>query len=402
MIKLDIEELNRENGLFVRSCRVKINGNTLQTPVKTIGINFKNSEEFQSIKPYIDSQFSTLGEIYVKLSLSDINNLIDNDDEGKRFCSRLTDRVSQLKEVGAVPYILFSITDDSGYPYNRLLPNKALGFIFNVLWGVPGNSIISTPLLGTLNTPGQYKKLIDAFHQRQIDSIDRKNQPLMAIVPSAYNLIDPKLLEKYWGIGCRIFGYNCENRKYGAYAHTLERMHHALSNLRKQGKDKEENYIINALNSRLKIGKESTSRIHNLIGTGYGFDAYSPNHVRAFPKKDEPQKQFVFNPLDYGYVNFEKLCENSDVDTITESNTLKKIDLSEIPEMGERERKKICQQHNFEKISNEIKQYRPYIESNKLLEYLSTKNKIKPEKSEIESLHYGTYTATFDGWTNGT
>ena len=166
MINLDIEEIGREEGHLIRSCKVKINGNTVITPTRTIGVNQSDTLELKVAESLIDNQFKPFGEVYTKVSLSELNEYINNDEKGGKFCSKISDRVLQLKHAGALPYILFSITDDNGNPLNQLMPERVQEFVFDVLWGTPGNSIIATPLLGLLSNPNDYGTLIETFHER--------------------------------------------------------------------------------------------------------------------------------------------------------------------------------------------------------------------------------------------
>ncbi|NQE45163.1 hypothetical protein C5S31_03955 [ANME-1 cluster archaeon GoMg2] len=395
MINLDIEEIGREEGHLIRSCKVKINGNTVITPTRTIGVNQSDTLELKVAESLIDNQFKPFGEVYTKVSLSELNEYINNDEKGGKFCSKISDRVLQLKHVGALPYILFSITDDNGNPLNQLMPERVQEFIFDVLWGTPGNSIIATPLLGILSNPNDYRTLIETFHERQIAAIDRKNLPIMATVPPSYTLIDPKLLEKYWNYGCRIFGYNCENKKYGAFGYVIERLHYELSKFSKQC---EELYIINGLNSRFKIGKTETSRINNLLGTGFGFDTYSPNHVMARFVVQGDLKRYIFNDQNYGFTNINDLEKVKNVEELVNTQVLKDIDLYDLSEMSDYSINKICKKHNIEKTIKEIREYPEYIENNNLLQHLLEKDRIDTETSEMKSFQYGHCTSDLDRW----
>jgi hypothetical protein len=395
MINLDIEEIGREEKYFIRSCKVKINGNTVITPTRTIGVNQSDNLELKTAESLIDNKFKPFGEVYAKVSLSQLNEYINNDEKGEKFCSRISNRLLELKKAGALPYILFSITDDKGRPLNQLMPEHVQEFVFDVLWGTPGNSIITTPLLGTLSNSDDYGKLIETFHDRQIAAIDRKNLPIMAIVPSSYNLIDPKLLEKYWNNGCRIFGYNCENKKYGAFGYAIERLHYELSKLSKQS---EELYIINGLNSRFKIGKTNTSRINNLLGTGFGFDTYSPNHVIPRIIAQNTPNKYIFNDQNYGFTNINDLVNVKKVEELINTQVLRDIDLSDLSEMSDYSIRKICKKHNIEKTINEIREYPKSIENNNLLDYLLEKDKISVETSEMKSFRFGNCTLSLDKW----
>lgn len=384
MVNLDIEEIGREEGLLIRSCRVKINGNTVITPTKTIGATLNDSFIAKQSVRFIGNKFKPFGEVYCSLSLNKLSNTLKSAAEIKKFNTQLHNKVALLKEAGALPYILLSITEEGGAPLNRLLPPDAEKFIFNLLWGTLGNSIIVTPLLGILPTAKDYSKMIEAFYQRQQDAIDRKNQPLMAIIPPSYSLVDPKLIEKYWKRGVRIFGYNCENTKYGAYGPLIESLHYELSKL---SKESEEEYILNAINSKFKYGKQRTSRINNLIGSGYGFDTYSPNHIRPrnIARQDKP-KYYIFDENDYGFLDLTDLNKIKNNDNIVNTSALKTYDLDKISELTAYGQKKLADTHNIEKTIKEIENYPSKIENNELLKYLSDKEKIKIERTEIASL----------------
>lgn len=383
---LYIEEIAKEPGLLIRSCKVKINGNVAITPTKTIGVKVTDNFEIKIAENQINRDFRPFGEVYAKVNLSELAELMKNDEKCQKFSSRLSNQLSQLNQIGALPYILLSIIDENGNPINRLLPKPVQKFLFDILWGTPGNKIITTPLIGTLSTSEEYAKMIAAFRERQLSAIDRKNLPLMAVVPPSYELIDPTLLKKYWNAGVRIFGYNCENKKYGAFGYVIESIH---SELTKFSKKDEELYIINALNSKYKIGKTKTSRVNDLIGTGFGFDTYSPNHI---PTKFVPpvkMKHYLFDNEDYGFVEINELENARDAEKILSSTALKNLDPSSLNEYPENDIKKICKSHDLETTMREISRYPKFIEDNNLYHYFSLKEKIKNETSEISAFRQG-------------
>lgn len=381
MVNLDIEEIGKEGELLIRSCRVKINGNTVITPTKTVGIKLSDSFEAKESERFIGGKFCPFGEMFVGITRNKLADIAADHEKVKKFNLQISNKVNTLKEAGALPYILFSITEENGVPLNRALPPDAQKFILDLLWGTIGNSIIVTPLLGTLSAE-DYGKMIDALYQRQKDAIDRKNQPLMAIIPPSYTHVDKNLIEKYWKYGIRLFGYNCENAKYGAYGSIIEGLHNELSRL---SKDSEEDYIINAINSKFKYGKQRTSRIHNLIGSGYGFDVYSPNHIRSRFIPSAKPKKYIFNDVDYGFLDIAELNNIKNLDSVINSKALSNQDLEEIPNLSEYQQDKLCKSHNIEKTIKEIKTYAPYIEDNELFIYLSSKEKIQKERTEIEA-----------------
>jgi hypothetical protein len=391
---LYIEEIAKEPGLLIRSCKIKINGNVAITPTKTIGVKSSDTTEVKIVEDQIDNNFRPFGEVYAKISLSELSEYIKNDEKGQKFTSQLAYKLSQLNQIGALPYILLSIVDENGNPVNRLLSKPVQKFLFDVLWGTPGNKIITTPLIGTLSTPDEYAKMINAFRERQLAAIDRKNLPIMAIVPPSYSLIDPNLLKKYWQAGVRIYGYNCENKKYGAFGYVIESIHNELSKFSKQD---EEMYIINALNSKYKIGKTKTSRVNDLIGTGFGFDTYSPNHI---PTKFIPpvkMKHYLFDREDYGFIEVNEIENVKNAEKILNSNILKNVDLSQLSEYPEDKVKKICKTHDFETNITEISQYCKLIKKEKLFHYLSSKEKIRNETHEISEFRHG-HQINLDGW----
>jgi hypothetical protein len=396
MTNLEIGEVNREGELLIRSCRVKINSDKIVTPAKTIGTTLSGSVEVPFVQLNPDLQHKTFGEIFVRITEDDLRRAMQEKNTGEKFCNTLTNRVSKMRQIHAVPYILFSIVDTGGHPLNQLLSNDLFNFIYDVLWGVQGNAIISMPLLGVLRESKEYNKLIDGFHKRQMDSIDRKNQPLMAIIPSSYTLISKDLLKNYWEADCRIFGYDCENKKFGAHSHIIERIHSTLSEYSKRD---EETYILNALNSKFKVGREDNSRINNLIATGYGFDIYSPNHIRAYPNKNEKVERFIFKNTNYGFANIDKLEAEKNVEEIINTRAFKPIgDLSDLSKMNDYQKQKISKQHDLEKVLLEIRQYQRYIEDNKLVDYLTQKEKISLENNEIKSFRIGTVSSDISGW----
>ncbi|HON36692.1 MAG TPA: hypothetical protein PLY52_10345, partial [Methanothrix sp.] len=56
MINLEIEEIGKEKGLLIRSCQVKINGNTIKTPTRTIGATLSNTFELKEARRYINNK----------------------------------------------------------------------------------------------------------------------------------------------------------------------------------------------------------------------------------------------------------------------------------------------------------------------------------------------------------
>lgn len=247
MTTLEIEEISYEKKSLIRSCKININGSKIITPTKTVSVTKSSGLELKVASPFIGKNYRPFGEVYTNVTIDNLTQMKDDDEIGKEFSTKISNKLLALKSEGAVPYLVMSITDNNKRPYNQMLPDDILEFIFNILWGTYGNDIVVPPLMGLLPNKQDYYKLISALNNRIEDNIDRKNLPIMAPIPSSYNLIDPKLLEEYWNIGCRMFSFNCENKKYGGFGYMIEKLHNELTKLSEKS---EEKYILSALNSK--------------------------------------------------------------------------------------------------------------------------------------------------------
>jgi len=380
MTTLEIEEISNEEDTLIRSCKVNINGSKIITPTRTVSITKSNDNDLKIAKNFIGKNYRPFGEVYTNLSLDSLSKIKDDDDFGKEFSNKISNKLLGLKNDGIVPYLVLSITDNNRNPYNQILPNDILELIFDILWGTPGNSIVVPPLLGLLPNNEDYIKLIDAMDNRMKMNIDRKNLPIMATIPSSYNLIDPKLLEEYWNIGCRMFAFNCENKKYGGFGYMIEKLHKELTILSQKS---EENYLLSALNSKFKVGRQESSRIHNLLGAGFGFDVYSPNHIVPKFIPDTQTNYYLFNSDNYGFNTLSEICTgNEEYKNILDSLTFKKMDLETIEEsLSSYKKRNITQKYNTEESIREISLYSKYINDAELHEFFSGKEKIKNEVS---------------------
>jgi hypothetical protein len=376
MATLEIKKVDNEDNSFIRSCKIDINGSKVITPTRTVSLTKSSDLELKVASSMIGKNYQPFGEVYTRLTLDDLNQLREDDEKGQEFSSKISRRLMSLKQKEIVPYLVLSITDNNGNPYNQLFPDNILDFIFDILWGTPGNSIVVPPLMGLLPDREAYTRLIDVLNNRQIQSIERKELPIMAPVPSSYNLIDPKLLKEYWDIGCRLFAFNFENKKYSAFGYMIEKLHRELSDL---SKETGEEYILNAFNSKFKIGKQDTSRINNILGSGFGFDVYSPNHIvpKFFQNDTKNANHYLFNSEDYGFETLSNVCEgNINCEKILNSQSFKSIELDSILESSYKTRN-LINKFNFEASIKEVSDYSKYIKETSLNEYLSEKPKIK-------------------------
>jgi hypothetical protein len=374
MTDIEVEVISSEKESLIRSCKIKVNGRYVLTPSRTISVTKSSKMELDVTESLIQRNNPPFGEVYTRLSLDDLSKILVDDQSGKQFSQNLALRLEQLKSKGAIPYIVLALVDSNGNPYNQLPEDRILQLIFDFLWGTPNNSIIVPPLTGVFPGEEQYFRMIQALDERRKANIDRKALPIMPVIPSAYNLIAPSILEKYWEIGCRIFGFNCENKKYSAFGYIIERLHIELSKLSAQSK---ESYALHALNTRLKVGKEDSGRINNLLGSGFGFDVYSSNHIipRYIQPPDDVKDHYVFDRENYGLVPLSNL---KSVD-ILKTKAFEKYSLAQINLFPSSTLMNLCKAHNVESSVREIQKYPNFVENEELVGYLSQKEKIKPE-----------------------
>lgn len=402
MTEFEIEQTSSEKDLLIRSCKININGSKVITPTRTVSVTKTNDLELKVASNYIGNNYHPFGEVYAQLSLDALSQIKDDDQKGQEFSSQISNRLLSLKEKGTVPYFIISIVDNKGNPYNQTLPEDVLDLVYNLLWGTPGNSILVPPVTGLLSSRLEYQKLISSLKMRIEMNVERKNLPILAPIPSSYNLIDPKLLEEYWDIGCRMFAFNCDNKKYGALGYMVEKLHKELSTLSKKS---EEDYILTALNTRFKIGKQDSSRINNLLGTGFGFDVYSPNHIipKFYPSDRSSANFYFFDPNNYGFESLENItngtCENED---ILSSKVFKANDFGEFKTSSPYKLRKLNSTYNIEKSVKEVMSYSKLIDNEDLHNYLASKEKIKKEvisMKEISDKALSTEKmSSFEGW----
>lgn len=389
MTFVDIEEVSKEKNSLVRSCRIKINGGTIITPSRAVSVTKSNIEELKVSSTLINNQFLPFGEVFVRVPLDFLSKIIDDDYEGQKFSSILSTRLSQLKDAGAVPYLILSLVDSEDNPYNKIPPPRILDLLFNFIWGTPNNCIIVPPLIGVLNDDKEYIKYIASLEKRQEERIDKKPLPIMAIIPPVYRLVAPELLERYWKIGCRIIAFDFGNKKYSAFGYVIEKLHSELTELSKRDK---EPYVLHALNSKLKTGKGDTSRINDLLGTGFGFDSYAPNHggrPKWVPPPSPPtESNHLFDRKTYGFFSLSNVILNKSIEQEDVLNTgaFKNVELSSIADQKPDRIKKICSAYNLEKTIREIRSFPELINNEELIKYLSKKERIRDELKLMKNI----------------
>lgn len=68
----------------------------------------KESERF------ISSKFKPFGEVYASMTINKLADIIKDNDKIKTLNLKLSNKVNALKQAGALPYILLSITEEGG------------------------------------------------------------------------------------------------------------------------------------------------------------------------------------------------------------------------------------------------------------------------------------------------
>ncbi|MBI5001204.1 MAG: hypothetical protein HZB92_06750 [Euryarchaeota archaeon] len=402
MPNLEIEEIAKESGSLSRTCHLRINQKDLITPTRALGITRSNTSDLDALETVIDSKFTPLGEVYAQISIDFLAKVLEDDNVGKDFSSKLSLRLCQLRDKGVIPYLSLTLTDSEGTPRNRIPSIKILQLLYNFLWGTEGNMIIVPPIFGILNNEREYLKLLTSLEQRQKANIYRNHKPIMAVIPSSYRLIAPHIIKRYWENGYRIFAFNCENKKYGAFGYIIEKLQLELNELSKNDHDE---YILHALNSKLRIGRGDNSRINNLLAPGFGFDAYGPSHggrQRWRPLDNAPpaiEMNYLFNRKTYGFHPVSEIMEHQDLfDSILDSSTLKHVKLNQLSSERPDIVKSVCSKHNLETSILEIKKFPQLIQNKKIMNHFSTKIRIQEEINQMRKLSGHRNTPTIDRW----
>jgi hypothetical protein len=235
MTSIDIEVISSEQGSLSRTCSFKLGSRKVVTPSRAIGVTLSKKPELEGASGLIGNNFIPLGEAYIRVSYEQLDKMVnDTDGTGSAISSKLSLRLSQLKEAGCVPYILFSFTNNEGIPYNRLPEKRILDLIFDILWGTKGNSIIVPPILGALGSEQEYLSLISRLKEKVNAANHRNEIPLAAMIPAAYRLVAPHIVEEYWKAGCRFFALDFEGKKFGAFGYIIERLESSLAELSKR------------------------------------------------------------------------------------------------------------------------------------------------------------------------
>lgn len=400
MTELVIEEVSSDKKSLSRSCNIKINNTRITTPNRAIGVTSTKKIELDAVAPYLGGKNATFGEAYGRLSIDILASIVDNkrkkgttykngDKLGENFSTKMALRLSQLKEAGCVPYLIIQFTDENGNPYNKLPSDDVLNLLFDFLWGTKDNSIIVPPLMGALSSEKEYIQFISQLEARKKSCIDRRDLPVIAVIPPVYRLVAPNIVEKYWQMGCRIFAVDLENKKLGAYGFIIERLRSTLSELSKNDK---EPYALHALNSKQRIGRGGSMRTNELLAPGYGFDFFGPAHYsrqRWIPEgKPIPavKSNYLFDTETYGFFPFSCLEERSSAKKFLDSKALQELDLSDLSALKPDEIKNACVKHNIVKEIKEVQNYANTINSDELLTYYTTKARVKDDIMEMASM----------------
>ena len=409
MSEIEVEEISKDKESLSRACIVSVGSRKIPTPTRAIAVTRSSTTQLEGAIPVISGDFRPFGEVYAQVSIGFLANLIEHDEEGRKFSGAISHRVSQLRQAGVVPYLVLSLLDNEGNFYPRLPPKNVMTLLFDILWGTEGNEVIVPPLLGILETESEYVKLIDAIEGRRRSAVDRNHRPVMAVVPSAYRLVAPEIVERYWKMGCRFFAFNLENKKLGAYGYIIERLHSELTALSKRDK---ESYALHALNSRMRMGRGDSMRVNDLLAPGFGFDSFGPSHggrQRWVPPAGRTTKPtettYLLDNQTYGFFPVESIASlGRGSRQLVELDTaaFKKIDISSLRDLRSDQLTSACLAHNVEKELREVRSFPELIEEGELTDYFSGKERVIEDVRRMKSFAGLKKGATkpigLDGW----
>ena len=390
MTSIDIEVISSERDSLSRTCSFRLGSRKVVTPSRAIGVTVSKKPELDGASGLIGSHFTPLGEAYIRVTLEQLNKMVnDTDGTGSTISSKLSLRLSQLRDAGCAPYILLSFVDSQGVPYNRLPDKRILDLIFDILWGTKGNSVIVPPILGALSTEKEYLSLITRLKDKLEAANHRNEMPLAAVIPAAYRLVAPHIVEEYWRIGCRFFAMDFESKKFGAYGYIIERLASSLSELSKRDK---EPYILHAINAKQRLGRRTTMRVNDLLAAGYGFDTYGPSHggrQRWIPEgKTIPplESDYLFDRTTYGFLPVSKMLADGLRVPKNLGPAFEGVTQDTITSMKPDEIKNLCTMANIRAELAEIKDFPGLVEHESLIAHYSEKPRIKGEVEEMKGL----------------
>lgn len=388
MPTVEVEEVAKDSGTLSRSCIVSLNQRKVLTPTRTIGVTRTSRVELDAGKPLISKHFSPLGEVYSQVTLDSLSQIRNETDKGKKIIAGLSNRLEELAEAGVPGYLVLALVDDEGLPFNKVPPAKVLALLFDILWGTPKNNLIVPPLLGPLQDESAYLDLVKALRERQSARADRKDIPIAGLVPATYRLIGPQLAEHYWKLGCRFYVFNCENKKFGAIGYIVERLHLELGQLSRRAK---EPYVLHALNAKLRTGRAESTRVNDLLSPGFGFDSYGSNHGgrqrwRPGPAPPPPSTHLLLDADTYGFRPITDVSIKGKGAFIPESRAFQEIRADEIHHFNTAQLRNLTMHHNIEKEISELSRFPDLIARNGLLKYLSAKDRVREEVSDIAKM----------------
>ncbi len=380
MPEITVESIVDEKDALSRSCRVKVNHSTILTPTRAVGVTHRKRTELDALRQTGSQKYHALGEFYTKLSIDQIDRIAHDDEFGRSFSTRMTARIAQLRESGAVPHIVLALVDEAGNPFGKVPQQKIRDLLFDLLWGTEGNQFIVPPLLGALNSEKEYLSYIQALESRMKASTSRRDLPIAALIPSVYRLVAPRVVKRYWDMGCRLFAVDLESKKFGAFGYVIERLHLELTEMSKRDK---EPYILHAINAKQRMGRGENMRVNDLLASGYGFDSFGPSHGsrrRWIPQPSDVRPEtgcYLFDTRTYRYVPLDKAA---------------RLGVDPKAKGAAEDIKDKCQIHNVQRTFQEIYSFPDHVEDDGLLSYFSSKNGIRAEVDEMrliadKSLH---------------
>ncbi|MDG7030009.1 MAG: hypothetical protein JRN38_07190, partial [Nitrososphaerota archaeon] len=372
-----------EKGTLCRAFEIKAGGKKVRTPTRALNLTRNSKVELDATKHLVGTKFTPFAEVFARVTPDVLSKIIDSDPTGQRFSSELNLRLNQSREAGAVPYLVLQLTNNDGSPYNQVPPKRILDLLFNLLWGTPGNSFVVPPLLGALQNESDYVGLFKMLKERIESRTERRELPLVGLVPSSYRLVAPRLIQGYWNLGCRLFAFDCENKKTAAFGYVLEKLHQELTPLSRGSR---EQYALHALNSKFRTGRGDTMRVNDLLSPGFGFDSYGPNHVTRFrwiPQRplSPLQNNQLLSSTTYGFVPMEAVASgdaSSDTPGLR-TRALAATTRTELRQASAASARNLSVAHNAEVEMTEISKFTALVESGNLMKHYEGKPLVAEE-----------------------
>lgn len=386
---MNLEIIAREPRTLARAARLTIGNRHVLTPARTIGLTRSDKVELDVARQVLSPNAAALAEVYARVTPDTLAKIHDDDDFGARFSSGLALRLDQVQDSGGLGYLILHLTNEDGTAFNRPPPARMLTLIFDLLWGTPKNHLVVPPLAGALQSERAYLQIFQRLKERVRGRTDRRDTPLVGLVPSSYRLIAPKLIEGYWKLGCRLFAFDFENRKFAAYGYVIERLVSELTQLSDRAG---EPYALHALNSKFRTGRGETLRVNDLLAAGFGFDTYGPNHVvrRRWMPPGRPalpvESTYLLDPTTYGFMSITDLTRNTAIRRRFKSEALSDRGPQNLSSLASEKIVRICRSHNVETELREVGTFGQIVGERGLGNYFSSKTKVQGEASLIRKI----------------